>query len=114
MTIRGCAGKRLPSAAPASAPGFQRGEYFRKAVQPRRRYGENGKFQVVGEIVVIDIYIRVCDLLEICNRWNLFLIHKIPICLHTVLIICHSPFLAQQLHVTYDILEHIHEIPPVI
>ena len=45
---------------------------------------------------------------------DLFLIHKIPICLHTVLIICRSPFLAQQFHIVDLFLKHIHEIHSVI
>ena len=50
----------------------------------------------------------------ICSQWKLFFIHKIPICLHTVLVICHRLFLEQQLHVANLLLEHIHEIRPVI
>ena len=45
---------------------------------------------------------------------NLFLVHEIPIRLHTVLVICRRLFLAQQLHVANLLLEHIHEIRPVI
>ena len=55
-----------------------------------------------------------CYLLGICSRQNLFLVHEIPIRLHTVLVICRSFFLAQQLHVANLLLEHIHEIRPVI
>ena len=47
----------------------------------------------------------------------LFLIHKLPIGLHTVLIICRRTFLTQQLHVTYDILESrllSHSEPPML
>ena len=55
----------------------------------------------------------LCGLLGIFSRWNLFLIHKIPIRLHTVLIICRRPFLAQQFHIADLLLEHIHKICPV-
>lgn len=45
---------------------------------------------------------------------DLFPVHKIPIRLHAVLVICRRLFLEQQLHVADLLLEHIHEIRPVI
>ena len=55
-----------------------------------------------------------CGLSGICVYWILFLVHKIPICLHTVLIVCRRFFLAQQFHIANLLLEHIHEIGPIV
>ena len=44
----------------------------------------------------------------------LFPAHEIPICLHTVLVICRSVLLAQQFHIANLLLEHIHKICPIV